>query len=140
MSTPFLVNINDAITKATNIAFIKVINPIMGNRNISVYSVVHFPYPSMQFLNLLNEYTVCPNVLTTGTPLTYSVASELIVSRASWYSFIFFCILGPIINIMHANPKTAGTIHISPIFQLNAKTSIRRPTGVTAATVLSASV
>ena len=35
---------------------------------------------------------------------------------------------------------TAGIIHKRPIFQLNANTSTRRPTGVTAATVLSASV
>ena len=72
-------------------------------------------------------------------PLTYSVASLLIVSRAFWYSFIFSCIPFPIIDIIHAKPMTAGIMHISPIFQLNANISTISPAGVTAATVLSGS-
>ena len=35
-----------------------------------------------EILNLLKENIVCPKVLTTGTPLTYSTASDDIVSKA----------------------------------------------------------
>ena len=39
-------------------------------------------YSKNDFLNLLKENIVCPKVLTTGTPLTYSTASDDIVSKA----------------------------------------------------------
>ena len=39
-------------------------------------------YSKNDFLNLLKENIVCPKLLTTGTPLTYSTASDDIVSKA----------------------------------------------------------
>ena len=58
-----------------------VVNPTIGFLIFFVNPSVHFSYSSIASLNLLNENTVCPNVLTTGTPRIYSTASADMTSK-----------------------------------------------------------
>ena len=84
----------------------------------------------MDPLNFLKEKMVCPKVLTTGMPRTYSTASLDISSRAFWYSFIFCCIREPVMVIMMRKPSKTGARLRSPSRQSKTNSSTSRPTGV----------
>ena len=65
----------------TKMELTAVVNPTIGFLIFFVNPSVHFSYSSIASLNLLNENTVCPNVLTTGTPRIYSTASADMTSK-----------------------------------------------------------
>ena len=68
----------------------------------------------MDALNLWKENTVCPKVLTTGTPRTYSTASLLMRSSAFWYCRMSSCMAGPAMRIMTAKLNAIGTRQAMP--------------------------
>ena len=93
----------------------------------------------MEPLNFLKEKMVCPKVLTTGMPRTYSTASLDISSSAFWYSFIFCCIRRPVMAIMIRNPSSTGARLRKPSRQSKANSSASRPQGVAMAPARSGS-
>ena len=93
----------------------------------------------MESLNFLKEKMVWPKVLTTGMPRTYSTASLDMSSRASWYSFIFCCIRGPVIAIIMRKPRATGARLSRPSRQSNTSSSTSRPMGVAMAPARSGS-
>ena len=68
----------------------------------------------MEALNRWKEKTVCPKVLTTGTPRTYSTASLLMRSSAFWYCRISSCMAGPAMRIMTAKLRAIGIRQATP--------------------------
>ena len=78
-------------------------------------------------LNFLKENTVCPKVLTTGIPRTYSTASPDISASAFWYWVICSCIFLPVMLVITAKASATGTRLKSPSRQSNASSSVRSP-------------
>ena len=67
---------------AAKIPLDAVVKHTIGNIIFLVYPNVHFSYSSIAWRKRRKEKIVCPNVFNTGTPRTYSTASEDIDSSA----------------------------------------------------------
>jgi hypothetical protein len=81
---------------------------------------------------------VCPKVLTTGMPRTYSTASDDMDSSAFWYSFMSAASFGPIIaEPISTKAIAAGIRHISPSRQSNTAITASSAMGVAMETALS---